>query len=124
MRRLSIGAFFALFTTSTLALDNGPRVVACEWTSKAGHNDVDICLIVSQGMFSGGVNTTALRIGIRPELYVFENSKVKIYENTAMDSPPLWVGRVSQVESQCRPAGRSATKYTMSNGTILCIYGD
>ena len=124
MRTLAISTLFSLVAGSTLAMDNGPRVVACEWTSKAGHSDVDICLIVSQGQFSGGVNTTALRIGIRPEMYLFENSRVKIFENSSVDSPPLWVGRVSREEAQCRPAGRVATRFTMSNGTVLCLYGD
>jgi len=124
MKTLAIGATLALLTNPTLAMDNGPRVAACEWTSKAGHSDVDICLIISQGQFSGGVNTTALRIGIRPEMYLFENSRVKIFENSIMDSPPLWVGRVSSEEAQCRPAGRTATRFTMSNGTVLCLYGD
>ena len=124
MKKLAISTLFSLVASSALAMDNGPRVVACEWTSKSGHSDVDICLIVSQGRFSGGVETTALRIGIRPELYLFEKSLVKIYESSSVDTPPLWVGRFSKDETQCRPAGRTATRYSMSNGTVLCLYGD
>ena len=124
MRKLAISTLFSLVAGSALAMDNGPKVVACEWTTKSGHSDVDICLIVSQGMFSNGTDVTAVKVGNRPELYLFENDLVKLYQSISVESTPLWSRRVKKDEAQCRPAGKLATRFTISDGTVLCLYGD
>jgi hypothetical protein len=124
MRKLAIGTIFGLVAGSALAMDNGPKVVACEWTTKSGHSDVDICLIVSQGQFSGGVALTAVPVGNLPEMYLFQDKRARLFEGSSVDTKKLWEGRVRTDEAQCRPAGKLATRFTMSDGTVLCLYGD
>jgi hypothetical protein len=124
MKTLAIGAIFSTIATASLAMDNGPRVVGCEWTTRAGHSDVDICLIVAQGQFTGGVALTAVRVGNRREMYLFENNRARLFEGSSVDTKKLWEGKVKVDMEQCRPAGRDAIRFTISDGTVLCLYGD
>jgi hypothetical protein len=124
MKTLAIGAILTTIATVSLAMDSGPRVVGCEWATRAGHSDVDICLIVAQGQFSGGVSLTAVRVGNRPEMYLFEDNRARLFEGSSVDTKKLWEGRVRVEEAQCRPAGKLATRFTISDGTVLCLYGD
>lgn len=124
MKNIAIGSLFALISTASLAMDNGPRVAACDWTAKSGHSDVDVCLIVAQGQFTGGVELTALRIGNRPEMYLFENDRARIFAGSSVDTKLLWEGTVEVDDAQCRPAGKNATRFRLSNATEICLYGD
>jgi hypothetical protein len=124
MKTLAIGAILTTIATASLAMDNGPKVVGCDWTTKSGHSDVDICLIIAQGQFTGGVELTALRIGNRPEMYLFENDQARLFSGSSVDTKLLWEGKVLTDEAQCRPAGKVATRFTISDGTVLCLYGD
>jgi hypothetical protein len=124
MKKLAIGAILTTIATSALSMDSGPRVVGCEWTTKSGHSDVDICLIVAQGQFTGGVALTAVRIGNRREMYLFENNRARLFEGSSVDTKKLWEGKVKVDMEQCRPAGRDAIRFTISDGTVLCLYGD
>ena len=124
MKTLAIVAIFSTIATASLAIDNGPKVVGCEWTTRAGHSDVDICLIVAQGQFTGGVALTAVRVGNRREMYLFENNRARLFEGSSVDTKKLWEGKVKVDMEQCRPAGRDAIRFTISDGTVLCLYGD
>jgi len=124
MKTLAIVAIFSTIATASLAIGNGPKVVGCEWTTRAGHSDVDICLIVAQGQFTGGVALTAVRVGNRREMYLFENNRARLFEGSSVDTKKLWEGKVKVDMEQCRPAGRDAIRFTISDGTVLCLYGD
>jgi hypothetical protein len=114
--------------------DNGPRVIGCDFReSSTSKQKAEICFIPSSGMQMGYG-----WIVIRPEstknyyrlhdnhgAELGENKrwqKAEILDGQAFGSAVIWKGNFTYRKGQCRPGGRDASIYEISNGAKFCLY--
>ncbi len=137
--------FIALLLTSTpvLALDSGPRVVACDYRFNQESDSVsDVCL--KNSFTNMGVTFVSYEPIRSKKIFRFSTnepwSSKKDGTTKGGDGKPLfykatinkknkkiWEGSYLKftkgLETQCRPAGLGASiKYKMSNGGSLCVW--
>ena len=103
-------------------MDQGPRVVGCDYQMKGFEQQTDFCLILGEGQFSGGAYGIALRIGTDPHTYVIEDTEARIYATKDITKDPQWTGAVEITKEQCRPAGVDAEQLTFDTGMTICLY--
>lgn len=121
-RFLSSLALIICLGPAVNARDEGPRVTGCDWFYGKKAMRTDMCLIVGQGLMMGGVSLTAVKIGNRPYMYVFEDDRAALYEGDSVDTKKLWEGTVKYDEIACRPGSVIAQRFRTSDGLTLCLY--
>ena len=125
---------FSGFVSPSLAFDNGPRVIGCDYRTNA--NDplkAEMCFIPSSGT-QMGITHLVIRPGQSSLYYRLEDNygatrnkaerweKAKIQAGDHYDSPTQWQGVFKQRGGHCRPGGADASIYELSNGAKFCLY--
>jgi len=120
--KLPVAAFLMSMATPCLALDNGPKVVGCDYQMKGLEQQTDSCLIIGEGLFSGGVHAMGFRIGTDSHTYIIEDREARIYKDKDINAKPIWTGAVELTRDQCRPAGVETEVIEFANGMTVCLY--
>ena len=127
-------AAFIVIANPVFGYDNGPQVIGCDFrVSSTSKLKAEICFIPSSGMQMGYG-----WIVIRPEstknhYRLHDNhgaelskdkrwQKAEIKAGQAFGSAVIWKGNFTFRIGQCRPGGRDASIYEISNGAKVCLY--
>jgi hypothetical protein len=107
-----------LIPTATMAFDNGPRVVGCDF--KFGNNaGTDKCLITGSGMQMG---TLWVAFKLHNSQYRYLSDNPNTLDQIDSKGKVLRSYRVRNTTAQCRPGGIQADKYAFANGDYICLY--
>jgi len=130
--RIAATCAIAFSCSHAAAFDNGPRVIGCDYRIK-GQSEMhtDICFLPMTGT-TQGYTTVIVRPGNSKLFYRFVDNdgtldstkwkKAKVQTGSNYDSKTLWSGTFRESHKQCRPGGRDAWVYELSNGTKFCLY--
>ena len=126
MRRVLLSLL--LLSSPAFGLSSPPSIEACDYRFTSGSPmKSDTCRVDSS--FNMGI----IFLSISP---VKESMKFKLWTNPSQRESNtaeivagtniVWEGTFTSasdgVNSQCRPGGYGATKYTMNNGGFVCLY--
>ena len=127
-------AVFLGVASPAFGYDNGPQVIGCDFrVSSTSELKTEICLIPSSGM-QMGYGWIVIRPESTKDYYRLHDNhgaelnndkrwqKAEIKDGQAFGSAVIWKGNFTSRTGQCRPGGRDASIYEISNGAKFCLY--
>ena len=110
--------FLGILPLSGLALDNGARVVGCDY--KFGNvADTDTCVILGSGMQQGTLWIAFKAAGNR---FRYTSDKPSQLDQIDSNGNTLRSYPIRNSQAQCRPGGGKADRYQFRNGDYVCLY--